>query len=429
MNEATTALCFLFILLVPFAGAGITLINAGLIRSRSAAHSMLASLSVLALGAVVYFVCGFAFQGSSGGAAHVVWIAGKPWDLLAAAPWFLRGVALNGSPTSLVVLLGMFSVGLAALLPLGAGAERWRFSASCASAVLLAGWTWPLFAHWAWGGGWLAQLGLNYGLGRGFVDTGGAGAIHVVGGLTALSITWILGPRRGRYALHGMPTAIPGHSAVYVLFGCLLAWVGWIGLNAAGALLFAGVEPGRVVLIAVNTTLAASAGTLAVVLITRLRFGKPDASLSANGWVGGLVACSAGCAFLTPVAAAVTGLIAGTLVIFAVELLELRLSVDDPGGVVSVHAVGGVWGLLALGMFGHFPASPDDDQQWLAQVIGVATLLGFVLPLTYGLNRLLNRFIPFRVAVEGERQGLDLFELGAGAYPDFVTHRDEFGQR
>jgi Amt family ammonium transporter len=323
----------------------------------------------------------------------------------------------------------MFSVGLAALLPLGAGAERWRFSASCASAVLLAGWTWPLFAHWAWGGGWLAQLGLNYGLGRGFVDTGGAGAIHVVGGLTALSITWILGPRRGRYALHGMPTAIPGHSAVYVLFGCLLAWVGWIGLNAAGALLFAGVEPGRVVLIAVNTTLAASAGTLAVVLITRLRFGKPDASLSANGWVGGLVACSAGCAFLTPVAAAVTGLIAGTLVIFAVELLELRLSVDDPGGVVSVHAVGGVWGLLALGMFGHFPASPDDDQQWLAQVIGVATLLGFVLPLTYGLNRLLNRFIPFRVAVEGERQGLDLFELGAGAYPDFVTHRDEFGQR
>jgi Amt family ammonium transporter len=145
--------------------------------------------------------------------------------------------------------------------------------------------------------------------------------------------------------------------------------------------------------------------------------------------VGGLVACSAGCAFLTPVAAAVTGLIAGTLVIFAVELLELRLSVDDPSGAVSVHAVGGVWGLLALGLFGHFPAAPGDGDQWLAQVIGVATLLGFVLPLTYGLNRLLNRLVPYRVAVEGERQGMDLFELGAGAYPDFMTHRDEFGQR
>jgi Amt family ammonium transporter len=261
------------------------------------------------------------------------------------------------------------------------------------------------------------------------VDTGGSGVIHVTGGLTALSIAWILGPRRGRYALHGMPTAIPGHNAVFVLFGCLLAWVGWIALNSAGALLFAGVELGRVVLIGVNTTLAAAAGTLAVAAITRLRFGKPDASLSANGWVGGLVASSAGCAFLTPVAAAVTGVIAGALVIFAVELLELRLSVDDPAGAISVHAIGGIWGLIALGMFGHFPPGAGDGQQWLAQVIGVATLLGFVLPLTYGLNRLLNRLIPYRVAAEGERQGMDLFELGAGAYPDFVTHRDEFGQR
>jgi Amt family ammonium transporter len=429
MTDAATTLCILFILLVPFAGAGLALINSGLIRSRSAAHSMLASLCAVAIAAGMYFVCGFAIQGYAGGPEHVFWIAGKPWSWLAAGPLFLHGVALNGSPASLVVWLEMFSVGLAALIPLGAGAERWRLSASCASAALLAGWTWPLFAHWVWGGGWLAQLGVNYGLGRGLVDTGGAGAIQVVGGLSALSITWILGPRRGRYALHGMPTALPGHNAVFVLFGCLLAWVGWIGLNSAGALLFAGVEPGRVVLIGVNTTLGASAGTLAVVLITRLRFGKPDASLSANGWVGGLVAGSAGCAFLTPVAAAVTGLIAGTLVIFAVELLELRLSVDDPAGAVSVHAVGGVWGLLAVGLFGHFPAGPGDGDQWLAQVIGVATLLGFVLPLTYGLNRLLNRLVPYRVAVEGERQGMDLFELGAGAYPDFMTHRDEFGQR
>jgi Amt family ammonium transporter len=429
MTEAATALCILFILLSPFAIAGLALINSGLIRSRSAAHSMMAALCAVAIAAGMYFVCGFAVAGYSGGPAHAVWIAGRPWDWIAAGPLFLRGVALNGSPTSLVVLFEMLSVGVAALIPLGAGAERWRLGASCASAAVLAGWTWPLFAHWAWAGGWLAQLGVNYGLGRGFVDTGGAGVIHVTGGLTALSIAWILGPRRGRYALHGMPTAIPGHNAVFVLFGCLLAWVGWIALNAAGALLFAGVEPGRVVLIGVNTTLAAAAGTLAIAAITRLRFGKPDASLSANGWVGGLVASSAGCAFLTPVAAAVTGVIAGALVIFAVELLELRLSVDDPAGAISVHAIGGIWGLIALGMFGHFPPGLGDGQQWLAQVIGVATLLGFVLPLTYGLNRLLNRLIPYRVAAEGERQGMDLFELGAGAYPDFVTHRDEFGQR
>jgi Amt family ammonium transporter len=431
MTETATGLCFLCILLVPFASAGLALINSGLIRSRSAAHSMLTSLCAVAIGAVTYLVCGFALHGYSGGPAHVLWIAGKPWDLLAAAPMFLSGIALNGSPTSLVVLLEMFAVGLAVLIPLGAGAERWRFGASCVSSVALAGFIWPLFSHWVWGGGWLAQLGLSFGIGRGFVDTGGAGSIHVLGGLTALSITWILGPRRGRYALHGMPTAIPGHNAVFVLFGCFLALAGWTGLNAAGGLLFAGVEPGRVVLVAVNTTLAAAGGALAVAAITRVRFTKPDASLSANGWVGGLVACSAGCAFLTPVAALVTGIIAGALVIFSVELLELRLSVDDPAGAISVHAVGGIWGLLAAGMFGHFPALPgaNGGDQWLAQLIGIATLLGFVLPLSYGVNRLLNRLMRYRVGVEGERQGLDLFELGAGAYPDFVTHRDEFGQR
>jgi len=429
MNEASTALCFLCILLAPLATAGLALINAGLIRSRSAAHSMLSSLGAVAIGAGVFFVWGFALQGSSGGPAHTVWIGGKPWDLLAAAPMFLRGVALDGSPTSMAILLETIAVGLAVLIPLGAGAERWRFGASCASAVVLAGGVWPLFAHWSWSGGWLTQLGLNYGLGRGFVDAGGAGTIHVVGGLTALSVAWILGPRRGRYALHGMPTAIPGHNAVFVLFGCFLAWVGWIGLNAAGAMLFAGVEPGRVVLVAINTTLAAAGGALAVVAITRVRFGKPDASLSANGWVGGLVACSAGAAFMTPIAAMVTGIVAGALVIFAVELLELRLSVDDPAGAVSVHAVGGVWGLVALGMFGHFPMAGGGGDQWVAQMVGVATLVGFVLPLTYGANKLLSRIVPYRVGVEGERQGLDLFELGAGAYPDFVTHRDEFGQR
>ena len=429
MSEPTMALAFVCLLLVPFAGAGLALINCGLIRSRSAAHFMLAALCAMAIAAGMYFVCGFRFSGYTGGPAYDLLVAGKPWSWIGAGPFFLRGIVLNGSPASLTLLLEMLSVGLAVVIPLGAGAERWRLGAACASSAVLAGWTWPLFAHWVWGGGWLVQLGANYGLGRGFVDVGGAGVIQVVGGLTALSVAWILGPRRGRYALHGMPTAIPGHSAVFVLFGCSLAWVGWIGLNSAGALLLGGLEPGRVVLVAVNTTLAASAGTLAVVVITRLRFGKPDASLSANGWVGGLVASSAGCAWLTPVAAAVTGLIAGALVIFAVELLELRFSVDDPGGTISVHAVGGIWGLLALGMFGHLPPGPGDASQWLAQVIGVATLIGFMLPLTYGLNFLLSRVAPFRVTVEGERQGMDLFELGAGAYPDFMTHRDEFGQR
>jgi Amt family ammonium transporter len=276
-----------------------------------------------------------------------------------------------------------------------------------------------------WGGGWLAQLGVNCGLGRGFLDAGGAGCIQAVGGLTAWSIACILGPRRGKYGMDGAPAAIPGHNAVLVLLGCFLALLGWFGLNCAGSILFAGIAPGAVVGVAIDTVLAASMAALAAAAITRARFGRPDASLCANGWVAGLVASSAACAFMSPAAAVMTGLVAGALVTFSVEWLDIHLGVDDPAGSISVHAVGGIWGLLALGIFARIPGGSG---QFVAQMVGVATLLGFVLPLTYSLNWLLNRFYPQRVAAEGERQGMDLYELGAGAYPEFVIHREDLTQ-
>ena len=332
--------------------------------------------------------------------------------------------AQGGPPVFLFAWFGIVAAGLAGIIPLGSGADRWRLAAVCASTALLGGLSFPLFAHWTWGGGFLAQLGVNYSLGRGYLDAGGAGPIHALGGLSALAITWIVGPRRGKYTSDGMPMAIPGHNAVLVLFGCMAAFAGWLGLNAAGAILFAGVEVGRIPLIAVNTMLSASAAALATAVITKLRFGKPDASLTANGWVGGLVASSAACAFITPAEVLIVGLVTGALVTFSVELLDLRLEVDDPGGSISVHAVGGLWGVLAVGLFGRLEAGGSG--QLLAQAVGIATLVGFMLPFTYGLNLLLDRVMGQRVAVEGEHQGMDLYELGAGAYPEFVTHTDEF---
>jgi len=232
-----------------------------------------------------------------------------------------------------------------------------------------------------------------------------------------------------------MPAALPGHNTVMVLFGCVLAMVGWMGLNAAGAMLFAGVPLGRTVLVAVNTLLAAAGAVLAAAAITRYRFGKPDASLSANGWVCGLAASSAGCAFVPPAAALLIGLVAGALVTWAVPWMEARLGLDDPAGAVSVYALGGIWGTLAVGLFPRAAAAvtvanpaPLPSGQMLAQIVGVATLVGFVLPFTYSLNWLLNRFFPQRIPPEEERHGADLYELGAGAYPEFVTHTDEFSQ-
>ncbi len=427
--------CVVFVLLVPCAAAGLALVNTGLGRSRSAAHMMMSSLCVLGVAALVYFVCGFAWQGFAGIPSHLLIIGRKPWSWLGAGPILLRRHPLDGSPASLAVLLGMFSVSLAALIPLGSGADRWRLGAGCASTAVLAGWTYPLFAHWVWGEGWLAQLGANYGLGRGFVDVGGASTVQAVGGLTALSVAWLLGPRRGKYTREGLPTAIPGHNSVVVMLGCLLALVGWLGLNSAGAVLYNGVAPGRSVLVAINTLVCAATAALTSAVITNIRYGKPDASLTANGWIGGLAASSGACAFVHPTESATIGLIAAILVTLSVEWFE-HMSVDDPCGSVSAHAMGGLWGILSVGIFGTIPpmagaetpvgSAPD---QWLAQVVGIATLIGFVLPLTYGLNWVIGRIVPHRVAAEGERQGMDLHELGAGAYPEFVVHSDEFMER
>jgi len=428
ISEISTALCLVCILLVPLAVVGLAVLTNGLGKSRSAAHAMLASMCVIAIAAITYIAVGFSWEGFAGRASHVITIGGKPWDWIAQQPFFLRGLPLNGSPVSLSVVLQMFAVGIAAQIPLNAAADRWRLGPICASTTLLAVWTYPLFAHWVWGGGWLAQLGTIYGLGSGFLDTGGASTINVVGGLTALSLVWILGPRAGKYTPEGMPVGIPGHNLVNVIFGCLLAWAGWLGLNSAGAMLFGGAPPSGLVLVEINTTLCAAASALVAVVVTRIRFAKPDASITANGWVGGLVASSAATAILRPAAAILIGLIAGVLVSLSVEWLELWLHIDDPGGAVSAHAVAGIWGLLAAGMFAGIE-SQSAPGQWLAQLVGIATLIGFVLPMTYGLNWTLNRILPYRVESDGERQGMDLHELGAGAYPEFVVHSDEFFQR
>ncbi len=420
-------LALLLILLIPFAPAGMCLTTTGLSRSRSAAHVLLSSLCATAVASLVYVASGVHFAGASGQAMHSIAIAGKEWDWLGAGGWFARGVHFNEARSGLIFLFQLLGVSTAALIPIGTGGERWRLGALCASTALFAGLTYPVFVHWAWAGGWLAQLGVHYGLGRGFVDTGGAGCIHAAGGLTALAIAWILGARHGKFTPEGIPTAMPGHNAVLVLSGCSLSLAGFIGLNAGGTLLLmpsAGFE--QVLRAVVSTVLCAAGGGLAALLTARIRFGKPDASLTANGWVAGLVASSGAAAFLKPASAILAGLVIGAAVVFVIEFLELKMHVDDPAGSITVHAVGGIWGLLALGMLADTGPAPG---QFLAQLAGVATLLGFVLPFSYGANLLIDRFLPQRVDAMGERQGMDLYELGAGAYPEFMTHREDFSRR
>jgi Amt family ammonium transporter len=417
-NEAAFALTLGLLLLAPLAIAGVALINTGLGRSRSAAQAMLGSLAMASVAVIVFALVGATFADGAG-SGHIFHLSGKPWDWAGTGPLFLRDFAASSGRAQLAVLFEFLAVSFAVLIPWGSGADRLRLAAGAAAAAILAALVFPLLVHWIWGGGWMAQLGANFSLGAGFLDGGGAASVHALGGLSALAVVWIAGPRKGKFPREGLSTAMPGHNAVYVLFGCLLALVGWLAWNMAGAMLWLSAAPSALVLTAINTLLSAAAALAATFIVTRIRFGKPDASLCANGWLAGLVASSASAGLVTPLQALFIGLVAGISTPLLVELFELALSIDDPSGAISVHAVAGLWGLAAAGLF-----APQSGQ-FLAQLIGISTLLGLILPLVYLLFWLLNRFVPFRVEADGERIGMDLHELGGGAYPEFVIHRDD----
>lgn len=410
-------LAFALLMLAPLALAGLALMNTGLGRSRSAAQSLLGSLAVVSVAVIAFALVGSAL--ADGSSAHVFQFAGKPWNWLGKGSFLLGGLGQASVHEQIAVLFEFLSVSMAVLIAWGSGADRFRLVGGIALAAIFGAFIFPVAAHWIWGGGWLEQLGVNFSLGAGFIDTGGASTIHALGGLSALVVVWLSGSRKAKFPKEEVSTAMPGHSAVFVLFGCFLALVGWLAWNASGALLWLGAAPSVLPVVAVNTLLSAAAGLAGTFAVTRIRFGKPDASLCANGWIAGLVTSSASAALANPAEALAVGLVAGIVTPLLVELLELALSLDDPSGAITVHAAAGLWGLFAVGLI-----APQAGQV-LAQLIGIATLLGLLLPATYLLMAILNRVVPFRVDTDGERLGMDLHELGSGAYPEFVIHRDD----
>ena len=414
-------ICLAAIFIAPLAGAGLAMMNSGLGRSRSAAHTMLSSMLLMSAGALAYLICGAAFL-DGWSAAIATTVRGHTWSWLGLSGFFLHGIDWDGSGAfperPLTILHGLVCASLTALIPFGAGGDRWRLASASAIGALLAGVAFPVFGHWAWSDvGWLTHLDQLAGLPRGYSDGGGAGAVHVTGGAAALALVWMLGPRHARYNDSGIPAAVPGHDAVLAVAGAFLALIGWLGLNCAGALLYGKASAMRLALVGLNTILCAAAGAIASALFTKSRYGRPDASLCANGWTGGLVASSAAAAFVHPAAAALIGVVAGVMVAFAIEMLDVHLAFDDPGGTVAVHFLCGLWGLLAAGLFG--------SANLMAQVVGIATLIGFVFPLAFGIVWMTSRFVPLRTTPEGDRQGMDLHELGANAYPEFMMHHED----
>jgi Amt family ammonium transporter len=358
----------------------------------------------------------------------------------------LKGFFLNGLTDAGVLVLFFFAMALmnvAATIPTGAMAERWRWKNFCLYGLWVA-LPYGIYAHWVWGGGWLAQMGVNWNLGHGAVDFAGSGVVHAMGGIIGLAGIMVLGPRIGKYSPDGKPLPIPAHHLPMVVVGTLILAFGWFGFNSASAL--AGADL-RISAIAVNTALAGMAGAIAAMLTLQLKGLKPDTTIMCNGMLSGLVAISAPCAFVDSWAAALIGAIAGVLVVFSVFFWELH-HVDDPVGAVSVHGVNGLWGVISVGIFatGKYGAGWNgvvrdgvlhgigkdlgfdgvrgilygDASQLAAQLLDAAVLAVFGFLMAYAWFRLSNLITPLRASRESELAGLDGPEMGVVGYSEFA---------
>ena len=437
--------------LVMFMQAGFAMVEAGLCRVKNANHTYMMNFFVYGCGLLAYWLIGFAIQ--MGGAAgngnlgglqplsleHSTTLFGKTWGLFGGSGMFLSGHSYDVG-VMVIFLFQMVFMDTALTIVTGACAERWKFLTFSVSSVLMGAFTYPLFANWAWGGGWLAQLGTNLGLGKGYCDFAGSGVVHAVGGVTALAVALIIGPRIGKYNRDGSGNAILGHDISAVLIGCFILAFGWFGFNPGSTLGASANGNLRIGSIAVNTMLAGCTGTFGALLYMWCFKGKPDASMSGNGLLAGLVAITAPSGFVSPVSSAIIGLIAGVLVCLSVFFVENVLKVDDPVGAISVHGANGLWGVLAVGLFADGTSNYGgswngvagsvtglfygDASQLAAQLVGISTLLGFVFTFSFVLNLGLEFFLGHRVSAETEVAGLDLPEMGQLGYPEFVFEEE-----
>ncbi len=434
--------------LVMFMQAGFALVETGLCRAKNANHTMMMNFMVYGFGLFAYWVCGFALQmggvgatSNLGGTAPLSgefvrhWL-GKDWGLFGTHGFFLSQGGTYDVAVMVLFLFQMVFMDTAATIVTGAAAERWKFAAFAVSSMFLAAITYPMFANWAWGGGWLSQLGANFGLGHGYCDFAGSGVVHAVGGLTALAVCMMMGPRLGKYNRDGSSNAIPGHDIVLVLTGCFILAFGWFGFNPGSTLGASGNGALRIGSIAVNTMLAGCTGSFGAILYMWIRYRKPDASMCGNGLLAGLVAITAPSGFVNTVGAAIIGVIAGVLVCLSVEFLDRKGHIDDPVGAISVHGTCGLWGVISVGLFADGTSNYGgswngvngsvrglfygDTSQLVAQLIGVATLLGFVFTLSFVFNLVVDFFVGQRVSAESELAGLDIPEMGALGYPEFA---------
>jgi len=403
--------------------AGFSLVEIGLTRVKNTANILMKNFMTVSLGIVVYWVIGWALM------------YGADYAGIIGSDQFFMSGADNAVWTSWWFQMVFAATG--ATIVSGAMAERTSFKAYLVYTVLMVGLIYPVFGHWVWSGVGILTTGpIVDAIGVGFHDFAGSSVVHMIGGFSALAGVLLVGPRIGKFR-NGKPVVIPGHSLPLAFLGTLILAFGWVGFNGGSTL--NGNDP-YIGLVIANTFLAAGAATIMVLLITWMKTGKPDPSLTANGMLAGLVAITAPCGSVESWAAVVIGLIAGIVVYLGVMFNENKLKLDDPVGAVALHGYCGAWGVISVGIFAvgqgngiladaAYTAAGagllyGGTQQFIIQVVGTLLCMIWAFGISFVIFKVLDAVMGLRVPEEDEIAGLDIKEHGMSAYPEFVLAKE-----
>ncbi|MBQ1274831.1 MAG: ammonium transporter [Cellulosilyticum sp.] len=406
--------------------AGFAMVETGFTRAKNAGNIIMKNLMDFCIGAVVFSLLGYTLMM---GEDTLFGLIGIPnLDMFADFKEFIASPSDQSFTAASTFVFNLVFCATTATIVSGAMAERTKFSAYCIYSGVISLFVYPIEAHWIWGGGWLSSLG--------FYDYAGSCAIHMVGGITALVGAIILGPRIGKYVKDSNGTvikvnAIPGHSIPLGALGVFILWFGWYGFNGAAA-----TSASELATIFLTTTIAPAVATCTTMIFTWARNGKPDVSMCLNASLAGLVGVTAGCAAYDVLGATVVGVISGILIVVVVEMLDLKLHIDDPVGAVGVHMANGIWGTLAVGLL----ANPDAPaglnglfytgsfEQLGIQILGIVSVGLYAALVMMIVFKVVKKMHGLRATREEEIEGLDRMEHGLpSAYADFVIPVDSYG--
>lgn len=442
--------------LVLFMQAGFALLTCGLVRKKNAGHLMMLNFAAYVFAFIAYYAVGYAFQfGAVAVNAAPTNLGGTPtlnhfllgsglWGFLGGKGFFMAGPAYDAG-SNVLALFEVVFMETAGYIIVGSICERITFWSFLLCELFIGAILYPVFGCWVWGGGWLSQLGTTMGLGHGYVDFAGSTVVHAIGGFCAMALSVVLGPRLGKFGPNGKPRAFPAHNLVYVVIGTFILLFGWMGFNPGSTL---GATDLRISVVAINTNLAAIAGSATAMVFWYLKFGKPDITMACNGMLAGLVAITAPCAFVSPTSAFIIGILAGLVVCLGVLFNDNVTKIDDPCGAISVHGFCGVLGAISLGLFadGTYGAGWNgvgatsylgqagrgvtglfygDTKQFLMQVMGAAICAAWAFGATFTVFKAVNAVKSMRVSKEVEEEGLDVPEFGLLAYPEEAVHATE----